>query len=86
MATSDGVSNITATADDNFAGSLDPNVAFTESYLVGSSGLVQIPFGCTVSASSTTCDALFLFITPSKAVGVDASPASTHPIIITLEQ
>jgi hypothetical protein len=81
VATFDGVSAITGTSDDNSRGSLSPNGTFNQTYSVDSTGLGHIPSGCTITATSTTCQTVFYVISPTRAVVMDVSPTNTNPNI-----
>ncbi|HVB34801.1 MAG TPA: hypothetical protein VNJ52_10580 [Patescibacteria group bacterium] len=84
VATFDGTSVITGTSDDNSAGTLDAGSSISQTYSVDSNGLGHSPSGCTVSATSTTCNNIFLFISPTKTLELDLG--STHPSPNSAEQ
>ena len=86
VAAFDGTSTITGTSDDNSSGSLNANGAISGTYSVDSNGLVHNPSSCTVSASSTTCDGIFLIISPTKAVRMDTKSSNTNPAVQTAGQ
>jgi hypothetical protein len=81
VATFDGVSAITGTSDDNSRGSLSPNGTFNQTYSVDSTGLGHILSGCTITATSTTCQTIFYVISPTRAVVMDVSSTNTNPNI-----
>lgn len=65
--------NITITGDENQSGTLTPDNIQNLTYSTDSTGLGYIPSGCTISASSTTCQTLFYIISPTKAVVMDTT-------------
>lgn len=69
--------NLSVTEDDNSNGSQTPGGMHSFTYSIDSTGLGQVPSGCTISATSTTCQAIFYVISPTKAVIMDAG--STTP-------
>jgi len=69
---------ISVTNDKNSNGSLSGGTQ-AQTYSVDSTGLGYIPSGCTISASSTTCQTVFYIISPSKAVVMDTT--SNNPKI-----
>jgi hypothetical protein len=73
--------NINVTEDDNSNGSQTAGGLQSFTYSVDSTGLVHLPSGCTVSATSTTCQTLLYIISPTKLVIMDTGSSSpTGPI------
>jgi hypothetical protein len=82
VATLDGVSALTGTSDGNSSGSLSPNGTFNQTYSVDSTGLVHVPMGCTIAATTTTCQTVLYVISPTKAVAINnVSTTTQNPII-----
>ncbi len=75
----DGAGNITGTSDDNSSGTLTGGQTFTDTYSVDSNGTGHIPSGCTIGATSTTCDNIFLIISSTKAVLFKTKASNTNP-------
>jgi hypothetical protein len=74
--------NVSGTSDSNSNGSQNLNKPFgPQGYSVDSTGLGIIPSGCTISATSTTCQTVFYVISPTKAVVMDTDPTNTNPKI-----
>jgi hypothetical protein len=69
--------NITVTEDDNSNGSQNLGQTQSFTFSIDSSGLVRIAPGCTISATSTTCQTILYLISPTKAVIMDT--ATTTP-------
>ena len=65
--------NLNVTQDANNFGSLSLGGTQSFTYSVDATGLGHIPSGCTISATSTTCQTLFLMISPTKAAVMDAA-------------
>jgi hypothetical protein len=76
--------NITVTEDKNGNGSQNTGQTQSFTYSIDSTGLVHIPSGCTISATSTTCQTVLFVISPTKAVIMDTS--STNPNIQVADQ
>jgi len=76
--------NITVTEDKNGNGSQNTGQTQSFTYSIDSTGLVHIPSGCTISATSTTCQTVLYVISPTKAVIMDTS--STNPNIQVADQ
>ncbi len=55
-------------------------------YSVDSTGLGMSPSGCSISATSTTCQILFYVISPTKGAFIDINPNSTTPKLYLLDQ
>jgi Putative Ig domain len=69
--------NVNVTEDDNSNGSQTLGGTQSFTYAIDSTGLGVIPSGCTISATSTTCQTILYVISPTKAVVMDTS--STNP-------
>lgn len=69
--------NISLTQDSNGSGSLTVGSTQSLTYSIDSTGLGHIPSGCTIAASSTTCQTVLYIISPTKAVVMEA--ASNNP-------
>jgi len=65
-------------------GSLNAGQTQSFSYSIDPNGLVHIPTGCTISATTTTCQTVLLVVSPTKAVILDTS--STNPKIQVADQ
>jgi hypothetical protein len=76
--------NISVTEDKNGNGSQNTGQTQSFTYSIDSTGLVHIPSGCTISATSTTCQTVLFVISPTKAVIMDTS--STNPNIQVADQ
>ncbi len=64
--------SISGISDGNSNGSQSlANPFGPQSYSIDSTGLVSTPSGCTISATSTTCQTLIYVISPTKAVVMD---------------
>jgi hypothetical protein len=64
--------SISGISDNNSSGSQNLGSPFgPQSYSIDSTGLVSTPSGCTISATSTTCQTLIYVISPTKAVVMD---------------
>jgi hypothetical protein len=64
--------SISGISDRNSSGSQNLGSPFGPlSYSIDSTGLVSIPSGCTILATSTTCQTLIYVISPTKAVVMD---------------
>ena len=75
-----GVATLTSgtesgTTDINDRGVLKPNQTFSFTYSIDSTGLGHIPSGCTIG---TTCQSVFLVISPTKTVSTDATPTTAN--------
>jgi hypothetical protein len=86
FATFDGAGNITGTSDDNSSGTLSGGQTFTDTYSVDSNGTGHIPSGCTIGATSTTCDNIFVIISSTKAVLFKTKASNTNPDLEGAEQ
>lgn len=65
-------SSFSGTSDSNAGGSLSPSQALGPfTYLVDAAGMGQTPSGCTILATSTTCQRIFYLVSPKKAVLMD---------------
>jgi len=71
----------TGTTDINSRGSLSPNQTFSFTYSIDSAGLGHIPSGCTIG---TTCQSVFVVISPTKAVSTDVTPPTANNPSITV--
>jgi len=76
--------NVSVTEDKNGNGSQNTGQTQSFTYSIDSTGLVHIPSGCTISATSTTCQTVLFVISPTKAVIMDTS--STNPNIQVADQ
>ena len=76
--------NISATEDNNSSGSQQTGQTQSFTYSVDSTDLVHIPSGCTLSATSTTCQTVLYVISPTKAVVMDTG--STNPSVQSADQ
>jgi len=65
----------TGTTDINDRGVLKPNQTFSFTYSIDSTGLGHIPSGCTIG---TTCQSVFLVISPTKTVSTDVTPTTAN--------
>jgi hypothetical protein len=64
--------SISGISDNNSSGSQNLGSPFgPQSYSIDSTGLVSTPSGCTILATSTTCQTLIYVISPTKAVVMD---------------
>jgi hypothetical protein len=64
--------SISGISDSNSSGSQKLGSPFgPQSYSIDSTGLVSTPSGCTILATSTTCQTLIYVISPTKAVVMD---------------
>jgi hypothetical protein len=63
--------SVTVTEDDNSKGSQTLGRTQSFTYSIDSTGLVHVPSGCTISATSTTCGTISFIISPTKAVVMD---------------
>jgi hypothetical protein len=72
--------NVNVSDDNNSKGTLGPGQMQSFTFSVDSTGLVHLPSGCTISATSTTCQTIIYVISPTKAVVMDTSGA-TNPSI-----
>jgi hypothetical protein len=75
--------NVSGTSDDNSNGSPpSPNNPFgPQGYSIDSTGLGLVPSGCTISATSTTCQMIFYVISPTKAVVMAVGSTNSNPSI-----
>jgi len=69
--------NLSVTEDDNSNGSQTPGGMHSFTYSIDSTGLGQVPSGCTISATFTTCQTIFYVISSTKVVIMDVG--STTP-------
>jgi len=76
--------NISVIEDGNSNGSQNTGQTQSFTYSIDSTGLVHIPSGCTVSATSTTCQTVLYLISPAKAVIMDTG--STNPKVQVADQ
>jgi hypothetical protein len=76
--------NVNVTEDDNSNGSLTPGGIQNLTYSIDSTSLGGIPSGCTLSATSTTCQTIFYVISPTKAVVMDVG--TTTPKVQIADQ
>jgi len=70
--------------DKNGSGSQSVGQTQSMTYSIDSTGLVSLPSGCAMTASSTTCQAILYVVSPTKAVLMDVG--STNPSIQVAEQ
>jgi hypothetical protein len=75
---------IGVTEDNNSNGSQNTGQTQSFTYSIDSTGLVHIPSGCTISATSTTCQTVLYVISPTKAVIMDTT--STNPKVQVADQ
>jgi hypothetical protein len=66
--------SLAATFDDNAQGTLTPDSPGTDTYSVGSTGVVSLPTGC--SFAGGTCNTLAVIISPTRGAAMDAKPAN----------
>jgi Putative Ig domain len=71
--------NANVTEDDNSNGSQTLGGTQSFTYSIDSTGLGVIPSGCTISATSTTCQTILYVISPTRAVVMDTT--SSNPKI-----
>lgn len=64
---------VNTTQDHNSSGSQTLGGMQTQSYSVDATGLVYIPAGCTLSATSTTCQVLGYIVSPTRVVIMNTS-------------
>jgi Putative Ig domain len=79
VANFDGVSAITGTSDDNSSGSgLHAGGSINSNYTIDSTGTGNVikPPATSCSFTGGTCDLIFIVISPTKAVLMDANPVS----------
>src|SRR5260370_660441 len=72
--------NVTVDANNNGLQNLG-KVQGPSAYAVDSTGLGAIPSGCSVTATSTTCNVLFYFISPTQVAvldGIGSTPPDIH--------
>jgi len=77
----------TSTDDSNNSGMLSPNHSngpFT--YSIDSTGLGHVPSGCTISATSTTCESIFIVISSTKLIVTNVASTITNPAIQGADQ
>jgi hypothetical protein len=74
-----GTTTVNVIQDKNGNGSQTLDQTQSMSYSIDSTGLVSIPSGCAITATSTTCQAILYVISPTKAALMDAG--STNPNI-----
>jgi hypothetical protein len=67
---------ISVTDDNNGSGSQSTDQTQSFTYSIDSTGLVHIPSGCTISATSTTCQTVLYIISPTKAVIMDTGSSN----------
>ncbi len=73
--------NVTVDANNNGLQNLG-KVQGPSAYAVDSTGLGAIPSGCSVTATSTTCNVLFYFISPTQVAVLDGIGSTTPDIQI----
>jgi hypothetical protein len=78
--------NINGTSDDNSTGNLSPGGTFTDTFSIDSTGLALISSGCTIGATSTTCQTAIYVISPTRAIVMDVKSTSTNPRIQVADQ
>ncbi len=75
--------NVTVTVDANNNGLQNlGKVQGPSAYAVDSTGLGTIPSGCSITATSTTCNVIFYVISPTKAAVLDGLGSTTPDIQI----
>jgi hypothetical protein len=79
--------SISETDDGNQSGGT-PGLGHTGSltYSIDSTGLGLSPSGCSISITPATCQTIFYFISPTKAVLINNNPQSTTPKVYLLDQ
>ena len=84
--------SITGTSDNNSSGGgPQGNQPITATYSVDANGLGHIPSGCAVTSNSTTCQLIFLVVSPTRAILTellhsDGVTAQTSPAIMPADQ
>ena len=84
--------SITGTSDNNSSGGggPQPNQAISTTYSVDANGLGHIPSGCAITSTSTTCQLIFVVVSPTRAFLTElqhsGGTAQTSPAINPVDQ
>jgi Putative Ig domain len=68
--------NVSVTQDKNGSGSQGLDQVMSQTFSADSNGLVHIPSGCTITASSTTCQNVSYVVSPTKVVLITTSSSA----------
>jgi hypothetical protein len=83
-------SSFSEVTDDNSQGSLTLNFTITPpqtySILDATNGVAVSPAGCTATGASANCNFLYIVISPTRVVKIDAFTGSANPAVSLLDQ